>query len=130
MTMRAARLTLFVSLGLISFGGLAGAADKPGEWQYYGSDLHSTKYSPLDQINASNVKNLQVAWRWESQNYGPRADNYWEVTPLMVGGVLYFSAGTRRDVVAVDAATGETLWLYRLDEGERGNRAVRVVNRG
>ncbi len=48
----------------------------------------------------------------------------------MVNGVLYFTAGTRRDVIAADAATGETLWMYRLDEGERGAKAVRVVNRG
>ena len=48
----------------------------------------------------------------------------------MVGGVLYFTAGSRRDAVAVDAATGETLWMYRLDEGERGDRAVRTQNRG
>src|SRR6267142_1631631 len=48
----------------------------------------------------------------------------------MAGGVFYFTAGSRRDVVAVDAATGETLWMYRLDEGERGDRAVRTQNRG
>src|SRR6267142_2061823 len=48
----------------------------------------------------------------------------------MAGGVFYFTAGSRRDVVAVDAGTGETLWMYRLDEGERGDRAVRTQNRG
>ncbi|HEX5431669.1 MAG TPA: PQQ-binding-like beta-propeller repeat protein, partial [Bryobacteraceae bacterium] len=100
-----------------------------GEWRFYGGDAHSTKYSPLDQINAENVKNLKIAWRWESQNFGPRADFNWEVTPLMANGVLYFTAGTRRDVVAADAKTGETLWVYRIDEGERGSKAVRVVNR-
>ena len=91
-----------------------------GEWRFYGGDAGSTKYSPLDQINASNVKQLEVAWRWKAENFGPRPDYNWEVTPLMVGGVLYFTAGSRRDAVAVDAATGETLWMYRLDEGERG----------
>ena len=101
-----------------------------GEWRYYGGDAGSTKYSPLDQINATNVKDLQVAWRWKAENFGPRPDFNWEVTPLMVGGVLYFTAGTRRDAVAVDAATGETLWMYRLEEGERGARAVRTNNRG
>src|SRR5882762_582524 len=99
---------------------------KNGEWRFYGGDAGSTKYSPLDQINASNVKDLQVVWRWKAENFGPRADFNWEVTPLMVGGVLYFTAGTRRDAVAIDAGTGETLWLYRLDEGERGARAVRT----
>ena len=93
-------------------------------------DSHSTKYSSLDQINKDNVKDLQIAWRWKADNFGPRLDANWEVTPLMVGGVLYFTAGIRRDVVAVDGATGETLWLYRYDEGERGTRAVRFNNRG
>lgn len=101
-----------------------------GEWRYYGGDAGSTKYSPLSQINASNVKQLEIAWRWKAENFGPRPDYNWEVTPLMVGGILYFTAGSRRDAVAVDAATGETLWMYRLDEGERGDRAVRTQNRG
>ena len=101
-----------------------------GEWRFYGGDAGSTKYSALDQINATNVKQLEIAWRWKAENFGPRPDYNWEVTPLMIGGVLYFTAGSRRDAVAVDAATGETLWMYRLNEGERGDRAVRTQNRG
>jgi len=100
------------------------------EWRYYGGDAGTTKYSALDQINASNVKDLKVVWEWKSQNFGRRSDFNWEVTPLMIGGVLYFTAGTRRDAIAVDAATGETLWMYRLDEGARGANPARVVNRG
>jgi quinoprotein glucose dehydrogenase len=103
---------------------------KNGEWHYYGGDAGSTKYSALDQINAGNVKDLKIAWEWKSQNFGKRPDFNWEVTPLMAGGVLYFTAGTRRDAIAVDAATGETLWIYRLDEGPRGAVVARVVNRG
>ena len=105
-----------------------GAAN--GEWRYYGGDAGTTKYSPLDQINASNVKDLKIVWEWKAQNFGKRPDFNWEVTPLMAGGVLYFTAGTRRDAIAVDAATGETLWMYRLDEGPRGATVARVVNRG
>ena len=101
-----------------------------GEWRYYGGDAGTTKYSPLDQINASNAKELKIAWRWKAENFGKRPDFNWEVTPLMVRGVLYFTAGTRRDAVAVDAATGETLWVYRLDEGPRGAVVARTVNRG
>ena len=71
---------------------------------------------------------LEVAWRWTAENFGRPPEFNWEVTPLMVGGVLYFTAGTRRDVVAVDAATGETLWMYRLDEGERGSDASPAAN--
>ncbi len=101
-----------------------------GEWRFYGGDSGTTKYSSLAQINASNVKDLKIAWTWKSLNFGRRPDFNWEVTPLMIGGVLYFTAGTRRDVVAVDGATGETLWIYRLDEGARGEVVARTVNRG
>lgn len=103
---------------------------KDGEWHFYGGDAGTTKYSSLDQINASNVKDLRIAWEWKSNNFGRRPDFNWEVTPLMVGGVLYFTAGTRRDAVAVDAATGETLWVYRLDEGARSAPVARTNNRG
>lgn len=103
---------------------------KGGEWRFYGGDAGTTKYAPLDQINAGNVKDLKIVWEWKSQNFGPRPDFNWEVTPLMAGGILYFTAGTRRNAIAVDAATGETLWIYRLDEGARGNMVARVNNRG
>ena len=100
-----------------------------GEWHVYGGDSGSTRYSPLDQIDASNVKNLQVVWRWKAQNMGPAPQAAWEATPLMIGGKLYFTAGTGRTVVCADALTGETLWLYRGDDtAERG--AVRPNNRG
>jgi quinoprotein glucose dehydrogenase len=101
-----------------------------GEWPHWGGDLGSSKYSALDQINRDNVKNLRVAWRWKSENFGPRPQNNMEATPLMIGGVLYTTAGFRPNVVAIDAATGETLWTYRLDEGQRGDRAPRSVSRG
>src|SRR5262249_53144577 len=115
-------------LGLQVVDAQHGAAD--GEWRFYGGDAGSTKYSPLDQINADNVKQLQIVWRWKSENFGPRPDFNWEVTPLMAGGVLYFTAGTWRAAIAVDATTGETLWSYRLDEGARGVQVPRTNNRG
>ena len=124
------KLNFLLLLTLLAAHLLAQQGATKGEWRYYGGDAGSTKYSPLDQINASNVKQLEIAWRWKSDNFGPRPDYNWEVTPLMIGGVLYITAGSRRDVVALDAATGETLWMYRLDEGERGDRAVRTQNRG
>ncbi|MGH9806927.1 MAG: PQQ-binding-like beta-propeller repeat protein, partial [Terriglobia bacterium] len=100
-----------------------------GEWRVNGGDAGSTRYSPLDQINATNVKTLQVAWRWKAQNMGPSPQAAWEVTPLMVGGKVFFTAGVGRTVVAADAATGETLWLFHGDDTkERG--AVRANNRG
>jgi len=101
-----------------------------GEWRYYGGDSGSTKYSPLDQIGKQNVKDLRIVWRWKAQNFGATPEYNLQATPLMVGGVLYTTAGTRRDVVAIDAATGETLWMWRYDEGERGLKAPRQNHRG
>ncbi len=103
---------------------------KNGEWHYINGDIGGTRYSPLDQINEKNAKDLRIAWTWKSENFGTRPDFNWEVTPLMVKDTLYFTAGTRRDVIAADAATGETKWMYRLEEGERGRRAVRTNSRG
>lgn len=101
-----------------------------GEWRVYGGDVGSTKYSPLDQIDAENVSELEIVWRWKADNFGTRPDYNWETTPLVANGVMYTTAGTRRDAVAIDPATGETLWMYRFDEGVRGARAVRPQNRG
>ena len=80
---------------------------KNGEWRYYGGDAGGTKYSPLDRINRDNVKDLRIVWRWKAENFGPRPDFNYEATPLLIGGVLYTTAGSRRDVVAVDGATAK-----------------------
>ena len=95
------------------------------EWLQNRGDPGSTSYAPLDQINRDNVSKLRIAWRWKSDNFGPAPEFYYRPTPLMAEGVLYVTAGLRRDVVAIDATTGETLWMYRLDEGERGAIAPR-----
>src|SRR5262245_54268546 len=62
---------------------------KNGEWPHYTADLKGTKYSPLDQIKASNFKELEVAWRFKTDNLGTRPEYKLEGTPLMVKGVLY-----------------------------------------
>src|SRR5688572_4519304 len=101
-----------------------------GEWRAYGGDERSLRYAPLDQINKDTVKNLQVAWTWKFDNYGTPAETITtQTTPLMIGGVLYFTAGQRRTVVAADAGSGETLWTWRPDEGERFTRAPRKIHR-
>ncbi len=102
---------------------LAQNATRNGEWRIFGAD-GSTRYSPLDQINRENVKDLKVVWTWKSDNFG-RPEIKSETTPLMVNGVLYFTAGDRRNVVAIDAGTGETRWLWRIDEGKRYDQAPR-----
>ena len=83
------------------------------------------RYSPLDQINKDNFSKLQIAWRLNTDAFGPRPDSLYSATPLMVGGVLYTTAGTRRAVVALNAATGELLWMHAEDEGPRGQNAPR-----
>ena len=107
----------------------ASAATPKGEWRTYGADLASTRYSPLDQINAGNFSKLEVAWRFKTDHLGPRPEYNYQSTPLMVGGVLYTTAGSRRAVVALDAATGEQLWMHREDEGKRGEEAPRRLVR-
>jgi quinoprotein glucose dehydrogenase len=108
----------------------ATAAQPDGDWRYYGRDASSQKYSPLDQINRDNVKNLRVAWRWKTDNFGPSPEFNLQATPLAINGILYTTAGTRRNVVAIDGATGETLWTYRYDEGDRGRQGPRQNHRG
>lgn len=96
---------------------------KNGEWPMYTADLRGSKYSPLDQINADNFNKLEVAWRFKTDSLGPRAENKLEGTPIMVKGMVYATAGTRRAVVALDAKTGELKWVYSLDEGKRAARS-------
>ena len=108
-------------------GASAGEASEAAyfEWPEYRGNLAAQRYSPLDQIDRDNVADLRVAWRWYAGNYGPRPEQRNQVTPLMVNGVLYAAAGTTRNIVAIDPATGETLWVWRPDEGERYENAPR-----
>jgi quinoprotein glucose dehydrogenase len=101
---------------------------KNGEWRTYGGDLGNTHYSPLDQITGANFSKLQVAWRFKTDNLGPRPEFNFEGTPLMANGVIYSTAGTRRAVVALDAATGELLWVHGEHEGARGTAAPRQLS--
>src|ERR1700693_4912933 len=101
---------------------------KGGEWRTYGGDLGNTRYSPLDQINASNFSKLEVAWRFKTDNLGPRPEANLEGTPLMARGVLYSTAGTRRTMIALDAATGELLWTHAENEAQRGAVAPRQLS--
>ena len=81
-----------------------GATD--GQWRYYGGGPGGTAYSPLDQIDATNVGDLEIAGRWAARNQEPRPEVKNSTTPVMVYGVLYATAGSRRNVVALDAGTG------------------------
>jgi quinoprotein glucose dehydrogenase len=127
--MRAARTTLVLAVLALALGVLraqSAARDAAaGEWRVYHHDLASTRYSPLDQINRSNVANLDVAWRWRSDTVSTPPEYKNESTPLMVHGTLYFTAGPMRWVIAADAVTGATKWTWHLDEGERGRHGPR-----
>jgi quinoprotein glucose dehydrogenase len=94
-----------------------------GEWRYWGADAWSTRYSPLDQINASNFDQLKVAWTWNAGAFGK--DEYYRTTPLFANGRLFTVATTRRITAAIDPENGETLWMYRLEEGIRWQKAPR-----
>ena len=127
MTTHGMRIALIIGLGGLFAAGVSPVAAQTdnGEWRSYGGDIANTRYSPLDQITADNFNDLEVAWRLDTTNFGPEPEFNFQSTPLMVDGVLYSTAGLRRAAIAVDAGTGELLWMYRLDEGERAEVAPR-----
>src|SRR6266550_3842293 len=125
-------LSVVAVLGWIIVSASAQGSGQPstanGEWPAYNGDLKGTRYSPLDQINAANFSKLEVAWRFKTDSLGPRPEFQFESTPLMARGVLYSTAGSRRAVIALDAATGEMLWMHSENEGARGAAAPRQLS--
>jgi quinoprotein glucose dehydrogenase len=101
---------------------------KNGEWPYYTADVKGSRYSPLDQINGSNFNQLEVAWRFKTDNLGTRPEFKLEGTPLMVKGMVYATGGTRRSVVALDAKSGELIWVHAEKEGARAVNAPRQLS--
>src|SRR4249920_1461869 len=99
-----------------------------GEWPAYTADIRGSRYSPLDQINASNFNKLEVAWRFKTDNLGTRPEFKLEGTPLVVKGIMYATGGTRRSVFALKADTGELLWVHAEFEGERAVKAPRQLS--
>lgn len=94
-------------------------------WADYHGDKGANRYSALDQINASNVADLEIAWSFDTGSFGPRPETYSVSTPLMVNGKVYATVGATRNVAALDAISGELLWLWRPEEGERFDNAPR-----
>ena len=124
----AMRLSALGSPDVLEPPALPSTAERGGmtsEWLHHRGTPFGSNYSPLDLIHPGNAMQLRVAWRWKSDNFGTSPWPNYQVTPLMANGVLYATAGSNRSVVAIDAETGETLWMYRLDEGERGRHAPR-----
>ncbi len=131
---RRLRRVVFVCVPAVMIGGCVGDVERGtenGEWRFYGGDAASTRYSPLDQIDATNVSRLEIAWRWSSAALGQeRVDGYLRTTPLMVGGRLYATVGSIRSVVALDAGTGEELWTFTPEERERAGGSRGGSGRG
>ena len=119
-------LTGTLALAVVPLAAQSGARN--GEWRSYAGDTGSTRYSPLSQINAGNFNQLEIAWRFKTDQLGPRPEFQLEATPLMIGGIVYTTAGTRRAVIALDAATGELLWMHSEHEGARGVAAPRQLS--
>ena len=102
-----------------------GTSVDEGDWPSWAGSWNASRYSPLDQINADNVNDLEIAWQWSTQGFGPGTDFVNPSTPIEVDGVLYANVGTTRNVVALDATSGQVLWMYRYNEGDRFDEAPR-----
>ena len=122
-------LVLLLTLGVfLALPTLAMAQDRgtpEGEWRYQSGDAWGTRYSALDQIDAENFEDLELAWVWRGDNYGPHPTYVSRSTPSYINGVLYTVTGYRRTVAAVDPATGETLWTYREPNTKRWEESMR-----
>ena len=125
---RTHHLKLAVALTCLTVAASGQWKAKDTEWPTYTADLSGTKYRPLDQINASNFNKLEVAWRFKTDNLGTRPEYKLEGTPLMVNGVIYATAGTRRAVVALEAKTGEMIWMHSVREGNRAAISPRQLS--
>ncbi|HEX9632111.1 MAG TPA: PQQ-binding-like beta-propeller repeat protein [Gemmatimonadales bacterium] len=112
-------------LAMILAGPLA-AQDRPaGDWSWWGGNPHATRYSPHAQITAENFATLETAWVWSGDNFGPEAAALLRATPIYAEGKLFTVAGLRRTVVALDPATGETLWMFREPPTRRWRDSMR-----
>src|SRR5262245_57070678 len=130
---RAAPMMGVVVLGALWYtakpsGQVGFPSTKNGDWVAYTADIRGTKYSPLDQINATNFNKMEVAWRFKTDNLGTRPEYKLEGTPLAIRGELYVTAGTRRSVIKLDGKTGELIWSHSYREGQRAAIAPRQLS--
>ncbi len=124
-TLAAALSLSALTVVALSLAAPPAASAQDGEWRYWGADAASSRYSPLDQIDASNFSDLEIAWTWRGDNFSPNPTQYLRATPIYVNGTLYSVAGTRRTAVAIDPATGETLWTFREPHTKRWEDSMR-----
>jgi quinoprotein glucose dehydrogenase len=129
-TQRSSQVFVPSLVGLILACSFASAFADPTdvEWPTYTGNWDGSRYKPLDQINASNFNDLEVVWRFKTDHIGNRPEFKLEGTPLEIDGVIYTTAGSRRGVIALDAVTGELLWVHGEREGARGAAAPRQLS--
>src|SRR5690349_3468697 len=96
-----------VSIALLEPTRSAAQATEDVDWPHVNGTLDGQRYSPLNQINASNVKGLKVAWRFRVKTLG--AENY----PVIVGRTAYVTT-TYGHIYALDAVTGKQRWSYNV----------------
>ena len=130
--MPSAMLRAALAVTLVASSTAAVAAEEPSrakanagatvEWRTLGSDAAHTRYSPVAEIDASNFNDLEEAWVWDGASFNAQSGRS---TPSYIDGILYTVAGPRRHVVAIDPATGETLWSYREPHTRRWEYSMR-----
>jgi len=103
----------------------SGTTVNDGDWPDHHGGKYAQRYSPLDQINADNVGELEVAWSFLTAPIGPAPEFNNPSTPIEIDGVLYVTMGNTRNVAAIDGTNGQLLWLWRPQEGDRFNKAPR-----
>lgn len=123
--MRCRSLAAAAGLSALVATGAAAQVPANGGWTHWGASAASTRYSPLEQITRDNFADLEVAWIWRADNFSPEGEAILRATPIYAEGKLFSVAGTRRTVVAIDPATGETLWTFREPETERWRLSMR-----
>jgi len=114
---------LIASMLFLSGSGLSLAQLSPDEWVTLGGDFAHTRYSPADEINASNFSDLEVAWEWDGASFNAVSGR---ATPSLIDGKLFTVAGNKRYVIAIDPKTGETLWSYREPDTPRAEYSMRA----
>ena len=88
MSRKGQALFSILAAGLLTVTAAAQRGTVDGQWRTWGGDLGATRYAPLDQISAANFSQLQIAWRFRTDNLGKRPDFNLQTTPLMVNGVV------------------------------------------
>ena len=119
--------TVLATLSLdaqVTYDRLLNAAKEPQNWLSYSGSYMSQRYSPLTQLNATNVKNLEQKWVLQNRVFGA-----WQSTPLVVDGVMYLTQRPN-DVIALDAKTGRVFWTYRHDTSPDQKACCGANNRG